>query len=191
MKKIAHKGNFNGSNKELENTPQHILEALARGYEVEIDLWYTPGNSGMAGTYWLGHDEPRYQVPVAFLLMGGLWIHVKSYATLHALQLLQDVHPKVLLNYFWHQTDKYVLTSQQYIWTCDLQTVGDNVVLMIPNITNGEQLCDILHEYNITASKVYGICADALHWEYKYESTKYFRKSMSIVSDTVTVKYAF
>ena len=36
---IAHRGNTKGPNKELENTPGYIDEALDNGFDVEVDIW--------------------------------------------------------------------------------------------------------------------------------------------------------
>ena len=35
---ISHRGNLNGKNKKLENTPKYIIEAIKKGYHVEIDI---------------------------------------------------------------------------------------------------------------------------------------------------------
>ena len=40
MKLISHRGNINGPNKTEENSPEHILNAINNGYDVEIDVWF-------------------------------------------------------------------------------------------------------------------------------------------------------
>ena len=60
MKLISHRGNLNGPNKERENHPDYIWEALQAGYEVEIDVWWVDGK------FKLGHDEPQYDFPFQF-----------------------------------------------------------------------------------------------------------------------------
>ena len=40
MKLIAHRGNIDGPNVNEENKPEYILQAIEKGYFVEIDLWY-------------------------------------------------------------------------------------------------------------------------------------------------------
>ena len=37
MKFISHRGNLNGPIEEYENHPEYILEALKKGFNVEID----------------------------------------------------------------------------------------------------------------------------------------------------------
>ena len=38
MKLIAHRGNINGPNPEMENNPEYILNTLSLGYDCEIDV---------------------------------------------------------------------------------------------------------------------------------------------------------
>jgi hypothetical protein len=38
MKLIAHRGNYVGINRHLENNPEYIREALGNGYDVEVDV---------------------------------------------------------------------------------------------------------------------------------------------------------
>ena len=51
---IAHRGLFNGPDKEKENSPAQINQALFKGYDVEVDVWFKDGK------WFLGHDEPTY-----------------------------------------------------------------------------------------------------------------------------------
>ena len=37
MIRIAHRGNFAGINRDRENSPDYIEEAIAAGYNVEVD----------------------------------------------------------------------------------------------------------------------------------------------------------
>lgn len=102
MKIIAHRGNLNGPDRDTENSPKAIQTALDHGYDVEIDLWYT---SELA----LGHDGAQYPVDIDFLKKDGLWIHCKNKEAL-AIALLNGLHC------FFHDTDKYTLTSKGIIW---------------------------------------------------------------------------
>jgi glycerophosphoryl diester phosphodiesterase len=52
MKIISHRGNLDGAVWQRENTMLYILEALARGFDVEIDVWLSNG------VLRLGHDGP-------------------------------------------------------------------------------------------------------------------------------------
>ena len=56
MIKIAHRGNLFGRIPERENSPEYIQEALAAGYDVEVDVWFEEGK------LFLGHAKPQYEV---------------------------------------------------------------------------------------------------------------------------------
>ena len=73
MKLIAHRGNIEGPNPQRENDPEYILEAIDRGYDVEVDVW---GHKQI----WLGHDSAQYACPLSFLIQNKskLWIHCKN-----------------------------------------------------------------------------------------------------------------
>jgi hypothetical protein len=47
---VSHRGNISGPNKERENSPQYIQEALDLKYDVEVDVWVND-------EIWLGHDN--------------------------------------------------------------------------------------------------------------------------------------
>jgi len=101
MKLISHRGNTQGKTK-YENYPDYILDTL-ECFDCEIDVWYNGG-------WWLGHDNPQYEVDEDFLSVGGLWCHAKSIDTLYRLLGL-GVHC------FFHSSDDAVLTSRGFIWT--------------------------------------------------------------------------
>lgn len=106
FKLIAHRGNLNGSNKERENSPSYIQEALDKGYYVELDLRI------INNEFWLGHDCPRYKVSIDFLKHPKLYIHSKTIETLYFLiQNYPEIHT------FFHDKDDATLTSQGEIWT--------------------------------------------------------------------------
>lgn len=103
---ISHRGNLKGINKKTENSPNQILKAISFGFDVEIDCWYIDNQ------LFLGHDYGAYEIDLLFLekIKERAWIHCKN---LKALLFFQ----KTDFNYFWHQSDKYALTSKKYIWT--------------------------------------------------------------------------
>lgn len=80
MKYIAHRGNINGLS-ENENNPEYITQTLNLGYDVEIDVWYNNG-------YFLGHDEPLYEVDRKFFIDSRIWCHAKDDQTCIQLELL-------------------------------------------------------------------------------------------------------
>lgn len=101
---IAHRGNINGPNVDMENHPEYIESALHMGYDAEIDVWLIDGK------FFLGHDEPRYEVDRKFLSKNGLWCHAKNIDALSSM-IASGAHC------FWHQDDDHTITSKGYIWT--------------------------------------------------------------------------
>jgi hypothetical protein len=140
MKLIAHRGLFEGPSKELENKPDQILGAINLGFDCEIDLWM------INLEFWLGHDGPQYPVDEKFLETYGLWIHAKN---LDALRWLTDTS----LWYFWHENDKFTLTSNRFIWTYPEQELTARSIMLMPEWHNPFLL-------DIEKSQCYGICSD-------------------------------
>ena len=100
---ISHRGNTTGPAPATENSPDYIAKALQSGYNVEIDVW-------RVGKKWfLGHDTPQYEVNCSYLNNKNLWCHAKNIDALTEM-LSMGVHC------FWHQEDKYTLTSKGYVW---------------------------------------------------------------------------
>ena len=118
MKFIAHRGNTNGPVPSLENSPGYIKDALDSGFECEIDVWWRNG-------WWLGHDQPEYEVPTSFLLQKGLWIHAKELDALERLLILR-------VNCFSHDEDPYVLTSHGYIWAYPGSRLSQQTICVMP-----------------------------------------------------------
>jgi hypothetical protein len=138
MKLIAHRGNINGPNKEKENHPDHINDALKIGYDVEIDIWHVNCK------WYLGHDEPKYEVTdYSFLQKDGLWIHAKNGDAFY--KLIQNSN----LNSFWHTNEDWILTSKGYIWTYPNKFLYENSICVLPELG-----------YNGDLKKCHGICSD-------------------------------
>jgi hypothetical protein len=136
---ISHRGNLSGPNKETENSPDQVLLAISKGFDVEIDLW------SVDEELFLGHDEPIYKIEESFLENIGFraWIHCKN---LDAIIALQQIN--LPFNYFWHQTDDFTLTSQGYIWTYPGKRTTENSVIVD------------LSENPEPSSTLLGICTD-------------------------------
>lgn len=149
MKFIAHRGLINGPDINLENRPEQILKSLEEGYDCEIDLWIINSD------FYLGHDTPDYPINPKFLEEFGLWIHAKNLAALRWLTTTN-------LEYFWHQEDKFTLTSHNYIWTYPGNDITMRSILVMPEWINDLD--------NINIPKCYGICSDfILKLRGKYE----------------------
>ena len=102
---ISHRGNLNGPKPELENRPDYVEQAIANGFDVEIDLWVN--ESGI----FLGHDTPQYSVPKEWLIdrNSQIWIHCKNKEAL-SFAMQYDLHC------FFHDTDDYTITSRGHVW---------------------------------------------------------------------------
>ena len=101
---IAHRGNINGPRVEFENNPEYVLRAIEMGFDAEVDVWL------INGKFFLGHDEPQYEVDKYFLNRSGLWCHAKNVDALSSMISLGA-------HCFWHEEDGHTITSKGYIWT--------------------------------------------------------------------------
>jgi hypothetical protein len=116
---IAHRGNMNGPN-EYENGQKYCEEAIAQGFNIELDVWYTD-------TWWTGHDRPQYRVDSDFLLKKEVWCHAKNVKALKELLELGA-------HCFFHQNDNVTLTSQEYIWTYPTQSLTEKSICVLPEL---------------------------------------------------------
>jgi len=140
MKLIAHRGLINGPNHHIENSKMQITIALNKGFDVEVDVWY------IRDCWYLGHDMPQYQTDIEFLSQPKFWIHAKNIDALYQLT-------KTKLNYFWHEEDKFTLTSHGYIWTYPNNQLTEHSICVMPNWHDGEL-------QNAKIAGCYGICSD-------------------------------
>ena len=134
---ISHRGNINGFNKNLENHPEYINTALNQGFNVEIDIWF------LNNKWFLGHDNPQYEVEYQFLKNDKFWIHAKNGDAFH--KLLQDP----MLNVFWHTTEDWILTSKKYIWTYPNKKLFANSICVLPELG-----------FTGNIKECHGICSD-------------------------------
>jgi len=143
MKLISHRGNIFKKNIDLENSPSYIDEAIDNLYDVEIDLWF------MENKIYLGHDKPQYQINLDFLTQRQekIWIHCKNF---DSLRLLYGTN----FNFFWHEKDKYTLTSKGIIWAYPGQNLSEECVCVMPETINNYNEEEI--------KKCYGICSDII-----------------------------
>jgi hypothetical protein len=121
---IAHRGLTQGPDPVLENDPEHITQLLQSGWHVEVDVRMEQG------VWYLGHDSATHKIDRQFLLRPGLWIHAKDHAACGALhELRREYH---YVNYFWHESDARVLTSQGHWWTQPGLPLVQNSVAVMP-----------------------------------------------------------
>ena len=133
---ISHRGNIDGPNKDRENNPEYIQNALNNGYEVEVDIWFK-NNS-----FYLGHDKAEFLIDENFLKKKKLWFHAKNYDALKNLKNFD-------INYFWHQEDDYTITSKGNIWVYPGKVFDKNSIAVLP-----ERFTD---KINLSCE---GVCSD-------------------------------
>jgi len=108
MEFIAHRGLMDGPNKQFENSPEQIINALNEGFTVEMDMW------SVDNSVWLGHNEPVYFINNRDFLeeiiekRSNVLIHAKNEEVLNQLNNLD-------INIFWHDSDKYTISSWSWL----------------------------------------------------------------------------
>lgn len=138
MIKIAHRGNINGSNENLENCPDYLEYAISLGFEIECDIRI------LNNQIYLGHDYPQYKIDHNFInkIIDKTWFHCKNIEVLHMFNKNYSNS-----KYFWHQNDDYTLTSNGYIWTYPGKETTDKSIIVDFNLSNSYK-------------NIYGICTD-------------------------------
>jgi hypothetical protein len=136
---IAHRGNTNGKFESWENEPTYIDQAISKGVDVEVDVWY------INYILFLGHDKPQYGENLRWYRdrITKLWIHCKNIEALIYFKELGDN-----FNYFWHENDVATLTSHGYIWAYPNKISIKNSIACMPEI------------HNTDVSQNLGICSD-------------------------------
>ena len=134
---ISHRGNINGKILERENHPDYIDEAISKGYDVEIDMWW------IEGKIYLGHDIPQYEVDDEWLeqRINKLWVHCKNTELLNWIR-------NTTLHYFWHEEDTLTLTSKQHVWVYPGKQPIIGSIAVMPELNNDD------------ISTCLGICSD-------------------------------
>ena len=143
---IAHRGNTNGKLPDRENTNDYIKEAIAIGFDVELDICKWDGEK-----FYLGHDDPGEPISIEFLQNNPVWCHAKDYKALEQL-VKSNIHC------FYHNTDKYTITSGGYIWAYPGQPGGDRTIAVHPHELPEEEI-----------KKCAGVCSDYIE---KYKEKK-------------------
>lgn len=145
LKYISHRGNLIGPSV-LENHPKFIQLALDKGFDVEIDVWC------IDEIWFLGHDFPKYHIDISFLENNKLWCHAKNKEAYEKMLKNKNIHC------FWHENDKWVLTSKGIVWCLKDGEIIDNSVAIL----NAENFpCGIYGNFReYIPNNVSGICSD-------------------------------
>ena len=133
---ISHRGNMTGINPKRENEPLYIVEALEKGFDVEIDVWYKKGQ------FYLGHDEPQYKVKREFLQNRKLWCHAKNIDAFYHMVDDEKIHC------FSHDKDEVALTSKGYFWSLSNTKITDKSISVMAS------------DYLDLQKNIAGVCSD-------------------------------
>lgn len=118
MIRIAHRGNYKGRDNLRENTISYIEEAIAAGYDVEIDVWL------LDGKWHLGHDFPGEVIELSFMERSQVWTHAKDLQGYVSLYSQKHVHV------FWHDKDEFAITSKGIKWARAGVLTNDGIMVM-------------------------------------------------------------
>jgi len=141
MKIISHRGNINGPLPDQENEPSYIDEAIALGFDVEVDVRVIDGK------IYLGHDDPDHEVDLDWLLhrRESLWVHCKNLEAAYCL----DIN----LRCFCSISDPFCFMSRGYLWLNDVEVEPKNNCI-VPLLN-----ADDIKRYKFMG-KPCGVCTD-------------------------------
>jgi hypothetical protein len=143
---VSHRGNITGPGTAPngENSLRTIDAILGTDhYQIEIDVW------GKDFHLFLGHDGPEGTVvPRELLESPGIWWHAKN---LRAAEILHELHHPV---WFSHYRDDFALTSNGLFWTLFDRPVGENSILVLPELAKEVPIEDAI------TLDIKGICTD-------------------------------
>lgn len=145
MKIIAHRGNIDGPIPSLENNPSQIDACIGLGFDAEVDLRTINSN------LYLNHDNLNelYKIDYNWLLKrkNALWIHCKDFESLARL-IKHDQDNE--LNYFYHESDSYTLTSKNIIWSYPDNKCNNRSIMLDFELT----------KFNTKQETPFGVCTD-------------------------------
>ena len=141
---ISHRGNISGPGKR-ENHPEQIDLCIESGYECEVDLWLKDD------TLLLGHDFGEYPINLKWLRdrENSLWVHCKNG---DALTYLNESNNHKI-NFFWHESDRYTLTSSNNVWVYPGRQLFPGSVAVLPELWLNE-------DRSSEISRCFAICTD-------------------------------
>jgi hypothetical protein len=140
---ISHRGNTTGIDPVKENSPDHIQDALNKGFSVVVDVRLV-GDTHLA----LGAEKPVYGVTLEYLKENLIICRARTVQTLEYL-LINGVHC------FMHEHDDHVLTNGGLIWTAPGKPVMARSIFTMPE----HFLQDISSLALLTCA---GVCSDRI-----------------------------
>jgi hypothetical protein len=123
MRLIAHRGIIDGDYLDKENTYAAITTSILKGYDAEVDVrWHN-------NQLYFGHDVPQEKVDPEFIFLfeNCLWLHCKDF---ESLEYLFSINYKNSINFFFHDTDDYTITSKGHFWTYPKKKICQNSAIV-------------------------------------------------------------
>jgi len=144
---ISHRGNISKKDLSKENHPTYIDNAIEKGFDVEIDIWF------INNEFFLGHDNGEYKIDFEWIYKrkSKLWVHCKN---ILAVEELGDKSKNALyseLNFFFHDRDDLTLTSNGFLWVYPGKQPINNSIAVLPEL------------YNDDLNSCIGICSDVIN----------------------------
>ena len=147
MIKIAHRGNYQGANPELENTLAYLDQAVDAGHDIMVDTWF------LDRKWYLGYDMPREQVSQAFFENPFVWTKARN---LEAYVMLFH-NPRS--HVFWLNHDNFTFTSKNIKWANVGVWTLDGVVFLPEN---SKEISEQLSKEN--ALLPLGVCSNSFEF---------------------------
>ena len=144
---ISHRGNIDKKNLSRENNSDYIDEAINKGFQVEIDVWF------IKNEFYLGHDYAEHKIDFDWILKrkSQLWIHCKNIPAIEELNNYRKNPNYSELNFFFHDNDDLTLTSKGFLWVFPVKQPVKNSIAVLPEL------------YNDDLSSCIGICSDLIN----------------------------
>ena len=144
---ISHRGNIDKKNPSRENSSDYIDEAINKGFQVEIDVWF------IKNEFFLGHDYAEYKIDFDWILKrkSQLWVHCKNISAIEELSNIGKNPNYSQINFFFHDNDDLTLTSKGFLWVFPGKQPVKNSIAVLPEL------------YNDDLSSCIGICSDLIN----------------------------
>ena len=146
---ISNKGNIEGENLDLENTPDYIESTINQGYNVKIDLKYKNDK------LYLGEITSDTEVEWSWLLKWSdyLWINCRDTKTLSF--FLENGQK---FNFFYNYLDLVTMTSKGFAWSVENPDSKGTIVYDIDNDLNPIDVLGVCSNWVSKWSKQIAIC---------------------------------
>ena len=165
---ISHRGNLSGIEKETENLPIRVLEAIKQGYMVMVNVWAI-GNDNFA----LGELRPQYPVELDFLSQKTIICQAMTVQTMVVL-MTKEIHC-----FYRDCCNKVALTNGGLLWSDHNSELTVKSIYYMPewNMRNPEDSCML---------KCFGICSnniDSIRSKYFKLTEHLSQKDLDIIKE--------